>query len=124
MHELSHIACKTEDIAYLDPGRPFADLIGTASPTASDLKNELSHIQDTALSIKTPYTQLFMTQDPDTGEWEDLGSTTYEDTDRVKAHILTVDRRRKPERRSRNLQEKRTDSGWRYNLATPTAWPG
>ncbi|MFL1527748.1 dermonecrotic toxin domain-containing protein [Pseudomonas sp. O230] len=90
LHELSHIACKTEDIAYLDPGRPFADLIGTASMTATNLKTALTHVQDIALSIKTPYTQLFMTQDPDTGEWEDPGSTTYENTDRVKEHLLTL----------------------------------
>ncbi|WP_372240670.1 dermonecrotic toxin domain-containing protein [Pseudomonas sp. PB120] len=90
LHELSHIACQTEDIAYLDPGRPFSDLIGTATVTATDLKNALTHIQDTALSIKTPLTQLFMTQDPVTGVWEDLGSTTNEDTVRVKEHILTL----------------------------------
>ncbi len=90
LHELSHLVCKTEDISYLDPGRPFADLIGTTSVTATDLKNALTHIQDTALSIKTPYTQLFMTRDPDTGAWEDPGNSTYENTDRVKAHILTL----------------------------------
>jgi hypothetical protein len=90
LHELSHIACKTEDISYLDPGRPFADLIGTTSVTATDLKNALTTIQDTALSLKTPYTQLFMTQDPDTGEWEDPGSSTFENTDRVKTHILSL----------------------------------
>ena len=31
-----------------------------------------------------------MIQNPDTGEWEDLGNTSYENTDRVKAHILTL----------------------------------
>lgn len=31
-----------------------------------------------------------MTEDPDTGVWEDPGSTSYENTDRVKAHILTL----------------------------------
>jgi hypothetical protein len=90
LHELSHIACKTEDISYMDAGRPFTDLIGTASVTATELKNALTDIQDTALSIKTPYTQLFMTRDPDTGVWEDPGSTTWENTDRVKEHILTL----------------------------------
>ncbi|KAA0981029.1 dermonecrotic toxin domain-containing protein [Pseudomonas sp. ANT_J28] len=90
IHELSHLVCKTEDIAYLDSGRPFPHLIKTTSATARDLKEGLTTLQDTALSIKTPLTQLFMTQDPDTGEWEDPGSTSYENTDRVKAHILTV----------------------------------
>ncbi|MHC8326781.1 dermonecrotic toxin domain-containing protein [Pseudomonas sp. LB1P83] len=90
IHELSHMACKTEDISYLDPCRPFTDLIGTATPLATELKRALTDVQTTALSIKTPYTQLFMTQDPDTGVWEDPGSTSYEDTDRVKAHILAL----------------------------------
>ncbi|WP_415756114.1 hypothetical protein [Pseudomonas sp. LT1P18] len=90
IHELSHLVCNTEDIAYLDSGRPFSHLIATTSATASDLKNALTTLQDTALSIKTPLTQLFMTEDPDTGVWEDPGSTSYENTDRVKAHILTL----------------------------------
>ncbi|WP_310350244.1 dermonecrotic toxin domain-containing protein [Pseudomonas sp. BE134] len=90
LHELAHLVCKAEDIAYLDPGRPFADLIGTSSPLAETLKKELTTVQSTALSLKTPYTQLFMVEDPDTGEWEDLGNTTHEDTERVKEHILTL----------------------------------
>ncbi|WP_415764147.1 dermonecrotic toxin domain-containing protein [Pseudomonas sp. ZB1P45] len=90
IHELSHLFCNTEDIAYLDSGRPFSHLIDTTSAAARDLKDALNTLQDTALSIKTPLTQLFMTQDPDTGEWEDPGSTSYENTDRVKAHILTL----------------------------------
>ncbi|KAB0494178.1 dermonecrotic toxin domain-containing protein [Pseudomonas vancouverensis] len=69
IHELSHIACGAEDIAYLDSGRPFPDLIGTASTIATDLKTELEALQDTALSIRTPYTELFMDYDPDTGAW-------------------------------------------------------
>ncbi|MHC8350641.1 dermonecrotic toxin domain-containing protein [Pseudomonas sp. RT4P38] len=90
IHEVSHIAGKTEDISYLDSSRPFVDLIGTASASATDLKTALSELQDSALSIKTPYTQLFKIQDPDDGEWEDLGSTTDENTDRIKEHILTL----------------------------------
>ncbi|MGE8149958.1 dermonecrotic toxin domain-containing protein [Pseudomonas vancouverensis] len=69
IHELSHIACGAEDIAYLDAGRPFPDLIGTSSTTATDLKNELEALQDTALSIRTPYTELFMDYDSNSGTW-------------------------------------------------------
>jgi hypothetical protein len=90
IHELSHLVCNTEDIAYLDSVRPFSHLIETTSATASDLKDALTTLQSTALSIKTPLTQLFMTEDPDTGVWEDPGSTSYENTDRVKAHLLTL----------------------------------
>lgn len=90
IHELSHMACQTEDISYLDPGRPFTDLIGTATPLATELKRALTHVQKTALSIQTPYTRLFMTQDPDTGVWEDLGSNSDKESDRVKDHILAL----------------------------------
>jgi hypothetical protein len=64
----------------------FADM----DDLKSKLKEWLTTLQDTTLSIKTPLTQLFMTEDPDTGVWEDLGSTSYENTDRVKKHILTL----------------------------------
>ncbi|MEO4017180.1 dermonecrotic toxin domain-containing protein, partial [Pseudomonas rossensis] len=90
IHELSHLFCKTEDIAYLDSGRPFPHLIDTTSTTGHDMKEGLTTLQDTALSIKTPLTQLFMTLDPDTCEWEELGSTSYGNTDRAKAQILTL----------------------------------
>ncbi|MFJ7281669.1 dermonecrotic toxin domain-containing protein [Pseudomonas sp. NPDC099000] len=90
IHELSHMVCKTEDIFYLDPGRPFTDLIGTATPLATELKRALTDVQKTALSIQTPYTRLFMTQDPDTGVWEDPGSTSNEESNRIKARILEL----------------------------------
>jgi hypothetical protein len=90
IHEISHIACDTIDITYLDPGRPFVELIGTATPIAMELKNALSTTQETALSIKTPLTQLFMNFDPDTGEWEDLGSTFFEDTRKIKQRVLAL----------------------------------
>ncbi|MGH8331236.1 MAG: dermonecrotic toxin domain-containing protein, partial [Pseudomonas sp.] len=90
IHELSHIACNTEDISYLDSSRPFVDLIGTASTVATDLKTALSELQSSELSIKTPYTKLFKVQNPDDGAWEDLGDTSDENTDEVKEHILTL----------------------------------
>ena len=90
IHELSHIVCNTEDITYLDASRPFADLIETSNPIAKALNDELTKTQSTALSIRTPYTQLFMVEDPNTGEWEDLGDTSNEDTDRMKEHVLTL----------------------------------
>ena len=90
IHEVSHIACSTEDISYLDTSRPFVDLIGTASGVATDLKTALSELQGSALSIKTPYTQLFKVLNSDDGEWEDLGDTSAENTDRIKKHILTL----------------------------------
>lgn len=90
IHELSHINCRTEDISYLDTGRPFVDLISDATAQGSLLKSSLTDVQNTALSIKTPYTRLFANPDPDTGVWEDVGSTTFENTDRAKAIILRL----------------------------------
>ncbi|TWC59743.1 hypothetical protein FBY04_10224 [Pseudomonas sp. SJZ080] len=90
IHELSHISCQTADIAYLDSGRPFVDLIGTGSPRARELKEALAELQGTALSVKTPYTQLFMNRDTDTGVWEELGSTSYEETDHIKERVLAL----------------------------------
>lgn len=90
IHELAHTACNASDISYVDAGRPFPDLIGTATPTANFLKKALSELQSTALSLKTPLTRLFKVQNPDTAEWEDLGSTSGEDTDRAKEHILAL----------------------------------
>lgn len=90
IHELSHMACKTEDISYFDPGRPFADLIGTATPLAAELKRALIDRQKTALSIQTPYTRLFKIQDPDTDVWEDPGNTSDEESNRIKARILEL----------------------------------
>jgi hypothetical protein len=47
-------------------------------------------VQNKALSIKTPLTELFTVYDPDTDVWKDLGSTTQENTDRAKAIILRL----------------------------------
>ncbi|MHC8381561.1 dermonecrotic toxin domain-containing protein [Pseudomonas sp. LB3P14] len=90
IHEVSHITNKTEDIAYLDSGRPFVDLIETASARANALKTSLTELQDTALSRQSPLPQLFSIQNPDTGAWEDLGNTTYENTDKTLDHVLKL----------------------------------
>ncbi|MGJ7513660.1 dermonecrotic toxin domain-containing protein [Pseudomonas baetica] len=90
IHELSHIVSNTVDIAYIDPGRPFVDLIETTNLRAAGLKNELADIQSRALSIKTPLSELFAVYDPDANTWEDLGSTTYENTSAIAAHVLKL----------------------------------
>ncbi|MBH2032479.1 MAG: hypothetical protein I8H93_13325 [Pseudomonadales bacterium] len=90
VHEVAHIALDAEDITYLDSGRPFVDLIDTSSPTARGLKEELSKLQETALSVKTPYTDLFTLYDPATGDRDDLGNTFEEDTGDVKKLVLTL----------------------------------
>ncbi|UWF46806.1 hypothetical protein NYP20_15755 [Pseudomonas sp. N3-W] len=90
IHELSHIVNKTEDISYLDATRPFVDLIETTSGRARVLNNTLHNLQTTALSHKTPLNQLFAVYNDDTQRWEDLGDTTYEDTDTAYRHVLKM----------------------------------
>lgn len=90
IHELSHVVCNTEDISYLDSGRPFVDLIETTSKTARELKAALTDLQDKALSSQSPLPQLFAIYDPASGLWEDLGDTSYEDSDRANERILAM----------------------------------
>lgn len=95
IHELSHIVSKTEDIAYLDTSRPFHALIETTSPMARLLKESLSELQETELSDLTPLTRLFTRYNPDTASYEDLGDTSYEDTDAAYHRVLKLTGKRK-----------------------------
>jgi hypothetical protein len=90
IHELSHIVCDTEDLGYLDASRPFADLIETSSTRARALKKALTDVQRTALSSKSPLTQLFTYHNADSGLWEDFGSTTNGSTDRELETVLRL----------------------------------
>lgn len=90
LHELSHIVCSTEDIAYLDSVRPFPDLIETSTPRASALRTNLSTVQSTALSRQSASDELFAVLNEDTGLWEDFGRTTYENTDNALALVLRL----------------------------------
>ncbi|PKH15831.1 hypothetical protein BI292_19610 [Pseudomonas sp. 43NM1] len=90
IHELSHIACKTEDIAYLEAYRPFSDLIETSSPRAKALRDTLEDIQLNALSKSCPLTRLFTVINPVTQSIEDLGDTSYEESDRALARVFAL----------------------------------
>ncbi|MHC8305667.1 dermonecrotic toxin domain-containing protein [Pseudomonas sp. PB3P13] len=90
IHELSHMVSGTEDIGYLDPSKPFFDLIDETTGKGRELRTVLAHISEKTLSIMTPYTQLFMHEEPDTGIWKELGDTFPEETDRAKAIILKL----------------------------------
>jgi hypothetical protein len=90
LHELAHITLDAEDINYLDSGRPFVDLIETTTPTGRGLKGEISTLQDTALSVKAPYTELFTVLNSDTGERDDLGNTFEDDTSDAKKRVLAL----------------------------------
>lgn len=90
IHELSHIVCKTEDIAYLDALRPFPDLIETSNLRAIALKDALTGLQSKALSKKTAKEELFALYNAEDEIWEDFGKTTFEDSDRPLAQVLKL----------------------------------
>ncbi|WP_426221736.1 dermonecrotic toxin domain-containing protein [Pseudomonas sp. DWRC2-2] len=73
IHELSHLAARTEDFAYLDSMRPFPDLIRRGSADGLRMHTSLSNLQSTALSVLTPESTLFRTCENVTGHWEDFG---------------------------------------------------
>jgi hypothetical protein len=88
IHELSHIVCNTEDIAYLDSVRPFADLIETSSARSNELRSALFSLQRTALSSRSE--ELFTVFNGDTGLWEDFGQSAFGNTDRALAQVLKL----------------------------------
>ena len=86
IHELTHIVCATEDIAYLEAARPFPDLL--AVTTGKNLKDVLQHVQTTTLSMLTPATELFQVLDETTDTWVDPGAAT--NTEHIEDHILNL----------------------------------
>ena len=73
IHELTHLASDTEDIAYLDSMRPFHDLIDTTIPGAAELKTDLAQLRRSTLSTQTPGLMLFKAWDAFSDAWDDLG---------------------------------------------------
>ena len=86
IHELTHIVCDTEDIAYLDAGRPFHDLLSAI--TGKHLKDPLQNVQARALSVLTQVTDLFKVVDEATDTWVDPGISSA--TDHIEDHILNL----------------------------------
>lgn len=72
IHEITHLKSSTEDLAYLDSMRPFADLINVNISGARLMKTDLNDLRENALSLSTPATMLFKTWDEFTQEWEDF----------------------------------------------------
>lgn len=70
IHELSHLYCGTEDMAYIDAHVPFMDLLEDNSEYRRTIKHELQTLQR-GLSWRTPSNQLFRAQRAD-GLWYDL----------------------------------------------------
>ncbi|WP_295476919.1 DUF6543 domain-containing protein [uncultured Pseudomonas sp.] len=72
LHELSHLYCATEDIAYLESHMPFVDLLDDNSTYRRGLKAEML-VHQNGLSHRTPSDRLFYRHNDD-GTWQDLGS--------------------------------------------------
>ncbi|TFY90956.1 hypothetical protein DYL61_19900 [Pseudomonas nabeulensis] len=86
IHELSHLKCLTEDMAYLDSMRPFPDLINMSIRGAPVLKTQLVDLRDTALSVLTPASLLFKSWNEWVSAWEDFGMSR--DSTSVKRKVL------------------------------------
>ncbi|WP_223486853.1 dermonecrotic toxin domain-containing protein [Pseudomonas sp. A-RE-19] len=121
LHELSHIVCRTEDIAYLDSVRPFPDLIETSSPRANALRTALSTVQSTALSRRSD--ELFAVLNEETGLWEDFGRTTYENTDSARALVLKLTGQTTlPDARSRFMNDSKIRLAVQLGNADSVSW--
>jgi hypothetical protein len=70
LHELTHLYCETEDIAYLDSSMPFTDLLESTSSYHNRIKNGIIHHQH-GLSYRTPRSELFRIQRDD-DKWYDI----------------------------------------------------
>lgn len=73
IHELTHLMSRTEDVAYLDTVRPFQDLIDVSTDAGKKMHTKLSHLRDTALSVLTPASLLFLTFNEFKRRWEEAG---------------------------------------------------
>jgi hypothetical protein len=65
LHELSHLANDTQDIAYLDSEAPFLDLLDDQGEYRARLKLEQERYQQNVLSHRTPRGELFKLPDRD-----------------------------------------------------------
>lgn len=88
IHELTHVRCDTEDIAYLDSMRPFHDLINANVLGAAVLRTDLRELRTTALSTLTPAQMLFKSWDAYADRWEDPGARR--ETRPVRDKILKI----------------------------------
>ncbi|WNW11012.1 hypothetical protein RRX38_07535 [Pseudomonas sp. DTU_2021_1001937_2_SI_NGA_ILE_001] len=71
LHELSHLYCATEDIAYVESHMPFVDLLDDNSAYRRGLRDDML-VHQNGLSHRTPSDRLFHRHNED-GSWQDLG---------------------------------------------------
>lgn len=70
LHELSHLECETEDIAYLEANAPFIDLLEETTEYRLGIRDKLSTVQQRTLSHLTDEQELF--KQVTDGRWADL----------------------------------------------------
>jgi hypothetical protein len=70
IHELSHIALHTRDVAYVEATAPFIDLLQDSTLNAALFKAGITDMQGMSLSYRTPRDRLF--QLLKNGVWSDL----------------------------------------------------
>ncbi|MDI2145257.1 MULTISPECIES: dermonecrotic toxin domain-containing protein [unclassified Pseudomonas] len=69
IHEFAHQFSKALDIATVRAREPFSDLVSIDTPQGALLHDELESDQRKALSLQTPYAQLFSTWSATKGRW-------------------------------------------------------
>jgi hypothetical protein len=72
IHELSHLANLTHDIAYVEASAPFLDLIDNTAPgpRSNSLLHDMKVYQQRTLTARTPRGRLFKIED--NGVWRDM----------------------------------------------------
>ncbi|WP_339452580.1 dermonecrotic toxin domain-containing protein [Pseudomonas sp. EA_5y_Pfl2_R50] len=88
IHEFAHQTTKAVDIASLEARRPFADLIATVTRYGADLKKDQMRYQREALSIDTPWEELFARWSHEEQDWIDLDELT--ETEHIAKEVLKI----------------------------------
>lgn len=70
LHELSHLYCNTDDIAYVDANAPFIDMLEDATVYRRRVRDEVISVQQRTLSHLSDRGELF--RQADEGIWYDL----------------------------------------------------
>lgn len=70
IHELSHLALDTRDIAYLEANAPYPDYLRCGNASQVRRRSQLERLQDYRLSHRTLKSELFTVYED--GQWRDL----------------------------------------------------
>lgn len=90
IHEVSHQANRTTDIAYLNSGYPPVDTLHNTSAGQQFFIQQLN-MHRRGLSLQTPHNRLFKLEDRTTGVLRDLADKDGKGLERVFKHTATTD---------------------------------